>query len=54
MIENSCDKEIKKIPKDGTGLCNIRTVMEQHNGTMENTILNGNYKVKLLFGSLQH
>lgn len=54
VIENSCDKEIKKIPKDGTGLCNIRTVMEQHNGTMENTILNGNYKVKLLFGSLQH
>ncbi len=54
VIENSCDKGIKKIPKDGTGLCNIRTVMEQHNGTMENTILNGNYKVKLLFGSLQH
>ena len=54
VIENSCDKKIKKIPKDGTGLCNIRTVMEQNNGTMENTILNGNYKVKLLFGSLQH
>lgn len=54
VIENSCDKAIKKVPKDGTGLCNIRTVMEQHNGTMENTILNGSYKVKLLFGSLQH
>lgn len=53
-IENSCKKELKEVPKDKTGLSNIRTVMEKHNGTMENTVFEGSYKLKLLFGSLQH
>lgn len=49
LSENSCDDTLKCPPPEGTGLSNIRTVLEPLGGTMEKTVLDGVYKLKLLF-----
>lgn len=49
MIENSCDRNMGKVPEDGTGLANIRAVVKKNHGTMENTVSQGVYRLKLLF-----
>lgn len=52
LIENSCGKALSKLPRDGTGLSNIRSVMKKYQGTAENQISQGTYKLKLLFTDL--
>ena len=51
-VENSCRKELKEVPKDGTGLSNIRAVAEKNQGTVENTVADGLYRLQLLIGNL--
>ncbi len=48
-IENSCSREINKMPEEGIGLSNIRFVMEKQGGAMEKTVLEGIYRLNLLF-----
>lgn len=52
-VENSCDRNLKKVPADGTGLSNIRMVMERNRGFAENTVSEGVYRLRMFFGSLQ-
>lgn len=52
-IENSCNQELRKVPEDGTGLSNIRSVMKNYHGTAENTVSGGIYRLQLFFGILQ-
>ena len=49
LVENSCDEEIKTPPPEGIGLSNIRTVLEPLSGTVEKEVLEGVYKLKVLF-----
>lgn len=51
-IENSCRREQKEVPRDGIGLANIRAVAEKYDGTVENTVKDGTYRLQLLFGDL--
>lgn len=53
IMENSCSRKLQKAPEDGTGLANIRAVMERYHGTADNRAGGGSYCLKLLFGSLQ-
>lgn len=49
LLENGCDRSLKRVPADGTGLANIRAVMEKYQGRAENEVSDGVYKLKLLF-----
>ena len=49
FMENSCDMELKEVPKDGIGLSNIRTVAELYGGRAENEVSDGRYRLKVLF-----
>ncbi|MCI9637866.1 MAG: GHKL domain-containing protein [Hungatella sp.] len=49
LMENKCDRELKRVPEDGTGLSNIRAVMEKYHGRVENEVSEGLYRLKLLF-----
>lgn len=48
-IENSCDEGLREMPREGTGLANIRRVMERNQGMAETKVSCGVYKLKLLF-----
>ncbi|HBN55371.1 MAG TPA: hypothetical protein DD414_01215 [Lachnospiraceae bacterium] len=52
-VENRCDQNLQKVPPDGIGLFNIRTVIERYQGRAENTVFEGTYCLQLFFGSLQ-
>lgn len=52
-IENSCEKELQILPREGVGLSNIRAVVQKNHGTVENAVSDGTYRLWLLFGSLQ-
>ena len=47
-MENSCSASIKDLPKDGTGLTNIRTVAGKYHGRVENEVAGGRYKLRVL------
>lgn len=47
-MENSCSSGIKELPKDGTGLTNIRTVAGRYHGRVENEMAEGCYKLRVL------
>lgn len=49
LAENSCDEGLKTMPPEGIGLSNIRAVLETVSGTVEKTVSEGVYKLKLLF-----
>ncbi len=49
LMENSCDENLKAPPPEGIGLSNIRAVLESASGTLEKTVSEGVYKLKLLF-----
>lgn len=49
VVENGCDEGLDKVPEEGTGLANIRAVMEKNKGTAETEVSLGIYKLKLLF-----
>lgn len=49
-VENSCTKELKSAPEDGIGLSNIRAVAEKYQGTVENTVSEGEYRLRIFFG----
>lgn len=51
-VENSCSRELKEAPEDGTGLSNIRAVAEKNHGAVENTAFDGTYRLQLFFGNL--
>ena len=49
-VENSCTKELRSVPEDGIGLSNIRAVAEKYQGTVENTVSDGKYRLRIIFG----
>ncbi len=49
LLENSCDRGLETPPPEGIGLSNIRAVLEPLGGTMDKTVSDGVYKLKLLF-----
>ncbi len=48
-LENSCSKKVQSAAEEGTGLSNIRSVVEKYQGIMETEVSQGNYKLNLLF-----
>ncbi|MCI8505252.1 MAG: GHKL domain-containing protein [Lachnospiraceae bacterium] len=48
-LENSCREDLREPPPEGIGLSNIRTIVESMDGTVEKTVSEGVYKLKLLF-----
>lgn len=48
-VENSCREDIERVPKEGTGLFNIRTVVQKNRGTVEAAVSKGVYRLKILF-----
>lgn len=52
-VENSCNPKLEKLPEEGTGLKNIRTVASRYGGKAEICFSPGTYKLNLLFVSLQ-
>lgn len=48
-VENSCREDIESVPKEGTGLFNIRAVVHKNRGTVETTVSKGVYRLKILF-----
>ena len=48
-IENSCRKDMEKVPEEGIGLFNIRSVAQKNRGTVETAVSKGVYKLKILF-----
>lgn len=48
-IVNPCGKERKGIPKDGTGVSNMRAVAEKYGGTVEINVADGVFKLDVLF-----
>lgn len=49
IVENSCDPCLTAPPADGTGLSNIRAVVEKHKGAFQNKASGGVYRLDLLF-----
>ena len=52
-IENRC-REDTKIPAEGIGLSNIRAVIKKYNGKMEIEVVDGIFKLNVLFIIPQH
>lgn len=48
-LENSCKRELKNPPPDGTGLSNIRATAKKYKGRVENRVSDGVYQLRLLF-----
>ncbi|MEY8336587.1 GHKL domain-containing protein [Lachnospiraceae bacterium 62-35] len=53
-IENACDEALNQEPEYGTGLSNIKAVMDRNQGIMETMVSNGRFKLNLLFLLSQH
>lgn len=51
-IENSCSRKLREVPEDGIGLSNMRAVVEKNHGTVENTVSDGTYRLRMLFPDL--
>lgn len=51
-IGNSCSRELREVPEDGIGLSNIRAVAEKNHGTVENTVSDGTYRLRIFFTGL--
>lgn len=47
-IENACSDTLDKLPREGTGLSNIRAVAKKYGGTVHTSLSNGCFRLDIL------